>query len=348
MGNMFRSALFKLTAVYVAIVMTISISFSFVLYRLAIRELETGFQNQYVRWLTEYRPYGLRQPGNPAAEITDRAHHISAELVYFNVLVLLLTAVASYLLARRTLRPIERTHNQQKRFTADVSHELRTPLTALMMDTEVTLLDKKATPTQLRQTLQGNLEEAARMESLVNNLLQLASLEANQIRTEFSRIPVRDIVEDAIHVIEKHAGQRNIRIDSTLKDASVYGDRASLTQLVVILLENAVKYSPEGSTIRIVSSSRAQTVTLLIEDSGSGISPEALPHVFDRFYRADDSRSTNGSAPHGFGLGLSLAKLIADLHNSEIVLTSTVGKGTQAVVRLPAAHKKIRDKTRDG
>lgn len=338
MGNMFRSALFKLTAVYVAIVMAISISFSFVLYNLAVKELETGFQNQYVRWLTEYRPYGLRQPGDPALELAARTSHILDQLVYFNILALLVTGGASYLLARRTLRPIERAHNQQKRFTADVSHELRTPLTALKMDTEVTLLDKKATAAELRKTLEGNLEEAERMENLVNNLLQLANFEANKIRTEFSRVSLGEIAENAIQVVRSYAESKKIGLTHSLENVFVAGDKPSLTQLVVILLENAIKYSPAGSEVHIETRKKGQVATLSIQDNGTGIPPEALPHVFDRFYRADDSRSEQ--APHGFGLGLSLAKLIADLHNGEIVLTSTTSgdrKGTEARVRLPVA-----------
>lgn len=338
-SSMFRSALFKLTAVYVAIVMAISIAFSVVLYNLAVQELTTGFHNQYVRWLTEYKPYGLRQPGDPAKELAARANHIYAQLVYFNILVFVVTAIASYLLARRTLRPIERAHEQQKRFTADVSHELRTPLTALTMDTEVSLLDKKATAGQLRQTLEGNLEEAKRMETLINNLLQLASLEANQIRTEFTRLNIRECVEAALKIVNRYAEAKHITIKTDLGDAAVIGDRSSLTQLCVILLENALKYSPKDSVIRIKSRKSGQTVVCDVEDSGQGISAEDLPHVFDRFYRADSSRS-GSQQTSGFGLGLSLAKLIADLHNAEIVLTSTPGKGTQATVKFPTAPKK--------
>ena len=336
---MFRSALFKLTAVYVAIVMAISIAFSMVLYNLAVQELQIGFRNQYIQWLTEYRPYGLRQPGDPASELAARANHIYAQLVYFNILVLVVTTIASYWLARRTLRPIERAHEQQKRFTADVSHELRTPLTALKMDTEVTLLDKKASAAELRKTLKGNLEEVSRMEVLVNNLLQLASLEAAQLRTEFASVNMKSTVSSAQKVVQKYADSKRITIESTLTDALVVGNEASLTQLTLILLENAVKYSPEGSTVRISVSSTSQTATLIIEDSGVGITPDALPHVFDRFYRADDARSTQMQT-NGFGLGLSLAKLIADLHNGEIILSSTPGRGTRALVRLPAAPRK--------
>ncbi|MDB5181373.1 MAG: putative Histidine kinase, partial [Candidatus Saccharibacteria bacterium] len=243
MGSMFRSALFKLTAAYVTIVMAISLTFSVILYNLAVTELQTGFQNQYVRWLTEYQPYGLRQPGDPASELAARANHIYAQLVYFNILVFIVIAGASYWLARRTLRPIERAHEQQKRFTADVSHELRTPLTALKMDTEVTLLNKKATIKELRQTLEGNLDETQRMENLVNNLLQLTSLEANQLRGDFSRVNIKELVASALEIVHRYAHSKHITIESTLRDGYVVGDRSSLTQLCIILLENAIKYS---------------------------------------------------------------------------------------------------------
>ncbi|HSH17754.1 MAG TPA: HAMP domain-containing sensor histidine kinase [Candidatus Saccharimonadales bacterium] len=341
MSNMFRSAVFKLTAVFLAIVMTITIGFSVVLYNLAVRELQTGFQNQYVRWLTEYAPYGLRQPGNPAAELNARSHRILIQIIYFNILVFLLTGVASYLLAKRVLRPIERAHELQKRFTADVSHELRTPLTALKMDTEVSLLDPKASSTQLRETLQGNLEEAQRMENLVNNLLQLASLEAGQLRTEFERVNIRTVAENALSMVRKYAESRSITIVSDLQGGEVVGSQANLTQLALILLENAIKYSPEGSAVYVNTKTHGHSVRLTVEDSGKGIPPEALPHIFDRFYRADNARTTDPQH-HGFGLGLSLAKLIADLHDAEIVLSSTPGMGTQAAVQLPAAPKEAR------
>lgn len=341
MNSLFRSALFKLTAVYVAIVMAISIAFSAVLYRLTVHELQTGFQNQYIRWLTEYRAYGLRQPGTPATELAARSHHIYADLVYFNILVLILTAIASYLLARRTLRPIERAHNQQTRFTADVSHELRTPLTALKMDTEVTLLDKKATARELRKTLEGNLEEAGRMETLVNNLLQLATLEANQIRTVFTKLNIKDAAESAVKLVARLAETKHISIQRTLENGQVMGDSSSLTQLCVILLENAVKYSPDHTTVHVKTSVRGSTVSFMVEDIGPGIPAEALPHVFDRFYRADAARNSEQKTS-GFGLGLSLAKLIADVHGAEIVLSSTAGKGTQAIVNLPLATRRSR------
>ncbi len=335
MTEMFRSAVFKLTAAYLAIVMSISIVFSAVLYNLAVQQLQVGLDNQYSRWLTEYKPFGLRQPGDPAAELVERSKHMYNQLVYLNFMVLLITGAASYMLARRTLRPIERAHEQQKRFTADVSHELRTPLTAIKMETEVSLMDKRASARDLRQTLASNLEEARRMEDLVNNLLQLASLEARQIRMEFEHIDLQEAVDSAISVTAAFASKKSIGIYQNLQEAFVLGDRSSLTQLCIILLENAIKYSPEKSDVHIKILNRNGTVSFEIKDQGPGIPLEALPHVFDRFYRADAARSEQDI--HGFGLGLSLAKLIADLHDGEIVISSNTGKGTKAIVRLPAA-----------
>lgn len=333
---MFRSAVFKLTAAYVAMVMTICIVFSGILYHLAVSELHTGIYNQYSRWLDAYEPFGLRTPSSPAGELDSRARHIFSQLVYLNLAVLVVTTIACSYLAKRTLRPIAAAHEHQKRFTADVSHELRTPLTALKMESEVTLLNEKATAKELRATLQSNLEEVGHMETLINNLLLLSSMEANKLKTVFTRLDLTDVVGDAQATVAKFAASKHIRINSKLQSRMVHGDRTTLTQLFIILLENAIKYSPEKSTITLsINQGRGRTV-VDIQDKGRGIPSESLPHIFDRFYRADSSRGRGTAAEQGFGLGLSLAKLIADLHDGEIIISSTEGSGTQASVILPS------------
>lgn len=332
---MFRSALLKLTAAYLAIVMFISSMFSVVLYHFATSELSSGLQNQYHRWFSEYQPFGLRVPASPGTELAARSHHILVELIYFNLLVLVVIGAASYLLARRSLRPIEAAHEQQKRFTADVSHELRTPLTALKMETEVALLDKKAPAALLRDVLTSNLEEVERMEGLINELLQLSSLEASEVRSSFAPVQLQTVAEAALGSIQKLADSKRIQIDNIGGQAMTVGDRAALIQLVVILLENAIKYSPVGSSVSLGVQMAGGRALVDIKDRGRGIDRGALPHIFDRFYRADPARSPQ--EVQGFGLGLSLAKLIADLHGGEITLTSTAGHGTTATVSLPLA-----------
>lgn len=331
---MFRSAVLKLTLAYLTMVMAISAVFSFGLYHFATRELGLGLRNQYLRWMDEYRPFGLGLPGSPVREIDTRSHHILVELLYLNLLLLVVSGIASYWLARRTLRPIEAAHEQQKRFVADVSHELRTPLTALKMETEVALLDSRAKPADLRNTLTSSLEEVIRLEELVNNLLQLSSLEASEIRANFVSQPVRPILEDAIGVISKYAEAKQVSLQTSSVDGTVVGDRASLTRLFVILLDNAVKYSPPRSTVNIAVTGGDRRLSVAITDHGIGIDKQTLNHVFDRFYRGDKARSKQDAS--GFGLGLSLAKLIADLHRGEIVIRSAAGKGTIVTVSLPA------------
>jgi len=338
MQAMFRSVVFKLTVAYVTIIMTICIVFSAVLFHLTVNELHTGIYNQYTRWLDEYKPFGLRTPGSPATELTSRSQHILTELVYLNLMVLIITSIACNILAKRTLRPIEAAHEQQKRFTADVSHELRTPLTALKMETEVTLFNPKVSVKELRATLVSNLEEVEHMETLINNLLLLSSMEANKLRTVFTKLDLKDILTDAANTVSKLATAKKIKIVHKVDSRLVRGDRTALTQLFVILLENAIKYSPNDSKVTIsLNKGRGRTI-IDIQDAGRGIPSSDLPHIFDRFYRADIARghSADGTKTQGYGLGLSLAKLIADLHDGEIIISSTAGSGTQASVILPS------------
>jgi signal transduction histidine kinase len=335
---MFQSAVFKLTAAYVAIAMSICIVCSIVLYHVAVNELNIGFQNEYQRWHSAFEPFGLRNPGGPAQELATRTQHIASQIFWFNVLVFAVTSVASYIIAKRTLRPLETAHELQKRFTADVSHELRTPLTAIRMESEVSLINSKSTPKELRASLESNLEEVSHMETLINNLLQLSTIEASEQRMDFSRVDLKAVVSEAAGIATK-SGTKKVRIKKKLTEAYVMGDKPNLTQLFVILIENAIKYSPPDSAVDVSIRKGRGRVVVEITDKGIGIPADAIPHIFDRFYRADSSRTRKPGAgdsesSKGFGLGLSIAKLIADVHNAEIVISSSEGKGTTASVRM--------------
>lgn len=159
---------------YLALAMAISLAFSVVLYHVTTNELSHGLRRETQRIYSEFPNL------NPALPIADgeydiSAHNIWVRLVGFNIIVFVGSGFASYLLAKRTLGPIELAHEQQKRFTADVSHELRTPLTAIRMESEVALLNKKSSADKLRETLESNLEETSKLEALINNLLKIAT-----------------------------------------------------------------------------------------------------------------------------------------------------------------------------
>jgi two-component system sensor histidine kinase CiaH len=331
---MFRSATFKLTMWYLAIVMAISLAFSIVVYRIATDGLIMGLHHQTERLFNDFPVFhgdSYLRPGNDVAVGT---HHILWQLIYFNFLVLVLAGVASYFLARHTLEPIQAAHERQKRFTADVSHELRTPLTALKMESEVALMDPGAPKADLRQALASNLEEANKMTLLINNLLKLTRLDDTQAQAEFKQIRSRDIVDAAYEQVATAANAKPVTIEKTGDDVNLQGDHDSLVQLLVILLDNAIKYSDPNGKITLSSDAIDNAVRFTIHDQGQGIPKADLPHVFDRFYRSDTSRTRAGS--EGFGLGLSIAKLISDRHNGTITLTSRHGHGTTATVSLPA------------
>ncbi len=330
---MFKSATFKLTMWYLALVMAISLVFSVVVYHVGTNELAQGLRGQTERIYTNFPVFDNSPFLRPGKELTNGQHRLLARLVLLNILVLAGAGFASYWLARRTLEPIEAAHEQQKRFTADVSHELRTPLTALKMGSEVALMDTGASKAELRQALASNIEEANKLDSLINSLLRLTRLDADEVRQSFAPLNTTAVTSEALQHVQHSADAKHIELINETKNISISGDKDSLVQLLVILLDNAIKYSPDGSSITFSSKTSGQVATMSVKDQGVGIEPAALERVFDRFYRADASRSRGGS--DGFGLGLSIAKMIADLHNGTITLNSRVGSGTTATLTLP-------------
>ncbi len=341
---MFRSATFKLTMWYLGIVMAISLVFSVVLYRVATNELEWGLNRESNRITRKFPVFQGDPLLRPGPDYDDASHRILLRLIGFNIVVLAGAGLSSYWLARRTLEPIEEAHEHQKRFTADVSHELRTPLTALRMESEVALMNKKAGAGELRKTITSNLEEAAKLENLLNSLLRLARLESDELRQNFTRLSSKDIAEEALNQVKPLAAGRRMKLKSDLHELPLYGDSGSLVQLLVIVLDNAIKYSPRGSSVKMSVRKSSDQAVITIEDQGKGIDPVSLEHAFDRFYRADESRSRADGSSDGHGLGLSIAKMIADLHDSTINLSSRVGHGTTATISIPLAADADQDK----
>jgi signal transduction histidine kinase len=317
--------------------MVLCIMFSTALYGFATNELQHNMTRQAERLNIIYPELNFNPALQPDTAYKISSHRILLNLIYLNLAVLLAAGLASYGLARWTLQPIEAAHEQQKRFTADVSHELRTPLTALKMTTEVILLDRGASKSALKRALVSNLEDANKLDALIANLLRLTRLEASELQQNFTAVPVDEIIDETIERLDDVSLRKQISITRSIDDhVSVLGDRTSLVQLVTILLDNALKYSPENSTVSLTAAARDGTVMLTVADNGSGIKAADLPHVFERFYRADTAR-TSGET-NGFGLGLSIAKMISELHRGEIRLVSKGGKGTTAELILPAAQ----------
>lgn len=258
-------------------------------------------------------------------------HHLIGSLVLLNAYILVVGALLSYYLARRTLEPIEANMAAQARFVSDASHELRTPLTALQTTNEVALRRAKLTNQQARAILQENVEEVIKLKQLTDNLLQLARNESKPLL--LAPVSLSDTVSDAINSVVNQAVAKRITIDDTAENLSVLADRSSLAQVLVILLDNAIKYSSEHSTVSIRSKYDNKHVIIEIADQGIGIKKADLPRIFERFYRADEAR--NKSEAGGYGIGLAIAKQMTEQLNGTIAVRSAIGTGSVFSLRLP-------------
>jgi len=331
---MFHSATLKMTAWYLGLVMTISLLFSAVLYNVSTNEIARSVHVQSARIYNQFPVFDNDSVLHPSADISSSDHNLLIRLISLNIVVLLLAGLVSYWLARVTLEPIEEAHEQQKRFTADVSHELRTPLTALKMESEVALMSPKISVGELKKTLRSNLEEAEKLERLINNILKLTRLEADELKQNFGRLSAQKVTDAAIKQVEPLASAHQVTIGQKISDESFSGDEDSVTQLLVILLDNAIKYSKSPATVEVEAVKQEDRLVFKVSDHGRGISKGSLEHIFDRFYRSENSRNKKNDQA-GYGLGLSIAKMIADVHEAIITVSSEVGQGTDVEVSFP-------------
>ena len=335
--HMFRSASLRLTAIYLVIIMVISLLFSLGLYKVSSDELERGllrpFSNQERRLLIGKGEGGLEiLKAEREQELQESRQRLRSSLVVLNLLILLSGGGLSYYLARRTLKPIEEAHDAQGRFTADASHELRTPITAMRAETELTLTEPKLTLKQARKQLESNIEELDKLTSLSEGLLQLARLDHAQLDTSLT--PVLHVIEQAVERVTPQAKSKKQKLvlgKHTNKSFEI--NQPAIVEALVTVLDNAVKYSPNNSEIKVSSKASAKYVEISIADKGVGIRSSDLNHIFERFYRADSSRSK--TKVHGYGIGLSIAKSILEIHGGEITAKSTPGKVSTFTLKIP-------------
>jgi two-component system, OmpR family, sensor histidine kinase CiaH len=335
---MFHTARLKLTAWYLVIITLIMMVFSMAIYQVTTLELERGlrrFQNHFVNGELGAVPprFPRQEVNNQVIENLELAKHlILIRLLTIDGVILLLSAVAGYFLAGKTLKPIERSLKEQKRFVADASHELKTPLTALKTSTEVTLRSKKLSLAKAKQALESNLEEIESLSHLSNDLLRLTKLQSNGELINKKTFKLKKLIQEASKKLTPLIKKKQIKLELDLNNIAVKADQKSLTQVIVILLDNAIKYSKKGGRVWVNTRELKKKVVIEVKDEGCGIAQKDLPHIFDRFYRADKARTKDSI--DGFGLGLSLAKEIIELHGGRIEVESEVGVGSRFRVIL--------------
>jgi signal transduction histidine kinase len=324
-----KSTTGKLALSYLAIIMTMSVGFSVVFYHTSVHELNRPAPQRVS--LVEVVESGQSLEDFLANRAAQGRHRLLANLVLVNVAALAGGTCLSYYLARRTLTPIEAAMEAQSRFTSDASHELRTPLATIQAENEVALRNPDLTLARAKQLLRSNLEESYKLKALSDGLLQLSQAE-NQA-TPLRPVSLGMIATDALNSVIKPAQDKHITIEDTVPDLSVHGDARLLTQALVILLDNAIKYSPAGSTVYLSAKPSGKQVAITVRDHGPGISATDQLHIFDRFYRADQSRTKQQVS--GYGLGLSIAKKIVTQLGGSLTVTSQPGKGAAFSIYLP-------------
>jgi len=232
----------------------------------------------------------------------------------------------------RMLERIEGHVRQIMQFTADASHELRSPLAALRGAAEVALM-RPSSAEELRTVLENAVEQYDRLTRIAEDLLLLARIDARENVLRLEAVSIDDLLQNAADLYAAVAEGRNIDMTcSSTAGIVMEGDSGRLLQLIGNLIDNALKNTPTGGRVVVLAEQDTNAVVVTVDDTGSGIASHHLPHVFDRFYRGDESR--NRSAGSGTGLGLSICKAIAELHGGDITLTGREGGGTKVRVRL--------------
>jgi signal transduction histidine kinase len=338
--TIFHSARLKLTLFYLAVLLAFCLTLTLSIRGLAEREFaHEGMSERGVVRRMLFDIYSV--PPEPPSDFNQYQNtqnasvkrHLDEDVILINLAALVLGGGLSYWYAGRALKPIEDAHEAQARFAADASHELRTPLASLRVENEVFLRQKDFHKQEARELIESNLEEVQRLESLAGNLLALTQY-GTQTALKLAPVSAPAIVTAAIERTSKAATAKEVKVTSEVAAGNVIGEHDSLVQLLVIMLENAIKYGPANGHVSVTGGKRSGRYYMSVRDEGPGISAVDLPHIFERLYRGDKSRTGKIS---GYGLGLSLAKEIAAANRASIEATNG-NKGAIFTVTLAAAQ----------
>ena len=276
-------------------------------------------------------------------ELEDRYAWLIAAFGAAAVLAVVLVAGGGWFLVRKSTEPVERSIQYMRRFMADAAHELRTPITVVRSTAEIALQQERE-PAAYVAAIRRVEAESRRLGRIVEDLLTLARADAGERPVERARVYLDDVVLDAAGSASPLAAAREVQLAvDQYEEAELQGDAVLLHQLVMILLDNAIKFTPAGGRVSVRVGAEARHATLVVEDTGPGITDEQLPHVFDRFWRGDPARRRRGAtpgdladhSPDGAGLGLAIARWIAEVHGGEIHAEIPAAGGARFTVQLP-------------
>ncbi len=321
----------RLAGTYLAIIMVMCISFSIVLYGVSAKEFDRRPEQSTIKILPVL-PDGMTIHDYLSAREEVALASLRLNLILINAITFIVGGLLSYLLAQRNLQPIEENMAAQSQFVSDASHELRTPLTTLLAANEVAARNQKLTLAQAKKVIRENVDDVKRLQKLTNSMLGL--LKEDETKLIKSPVLLQSVVSRAMNLVVAPALEKNIAVEDQVENLTLLGDAQKLEQLLTILLDNAIKYSAKNTTVYLSSERKGRQAIISVRDEGIGMSEETLANIFTRFYRAEESRTTNG-----YGLGLPIAQKIVQVHGGKISATSKLGEGTTFIVALPMAAK---------
>ncbi len=248
--------------------------------------------------------------------------------------ILIAAAVFSWLITRMALSPTRNALDSQKQFVGNIAHELRTPLSIIKTNTEVALFNEKL-DADTADTLRSNVEELDRISHIINNLLSMSALLRPE-KMEFSAVDINAILDRVVALLSDLASRKNIELEvRNGTNRAVHGNAAALEQILMNVVKNAMAYTPVGGRVTVSTDmDLGGRIEIRVDDSGIGISEKDLAHVFEPFYRGDQSRNRKTG---GSGLGLAIVSELVKVHKGTISMRSVVGEGTTVIIALPAA-----------
>lgn len=317
----------RLAATYLIIIISLTLLFSAIIYSISSSQLNRPLTNHIGidSAASQFDDFTRSSIQDLFDERANQARYqLLISLIFLNLAVLIGGAFLSYILARKTLEPIEAAMLAQAQFVSDASHELRTPLTALQVTNEVALRKKELTLAEATELIGYNLAETIKLRNLTEALLGLARQETSDSRLQDIRVD--ELVDEIIRTISPLAAEKSITLRSDVPSSTIYAVRPAITQIMTIFLDNALKYAPGNSLVVVHEERRGAVTTLSVTDQGPGISPEHHHKIFERFYRVDESRSSQNVS--GNGLGLAIASAIAGRYGYYLRVDSATGSGS--------------------
>ena len=305
----------------------------------AAEALASGEDSGILRRLNLRFQLETRPDGTVRVAFADQSWESSSlRTLILNCLLVWALAMAAFFfvglfLSSLALRPVETAWKQQRQFVADASHKLKTPLTVILANTGIVLAHPSDTVSAQSKWLEYTQEEARQMKGLVEDLLFLAKSDAARQEFQTAQVDLSELVQGCLLPFEPVAFEAGVRLDAQVDPGLILtGDEAQLRRLVRILLDNGVKYADAEGAVSLTLTRQQDKLRLTVRNTGAPIPPEHLPHLFERFYRADAARNR---AQGGYGLGLAIAKAIVEHHRGRISVSSAVESGTVFTVLLP-------------